>query len=173
MITNNDLRYYKIEPKDKSVIIKRVVEEEYYSTTGEIINTREYKKYKKTSRKGWAKMYPIDFSEAVMSLKNKTSVDLYMWFIHNKMFKQDGSIKQFKQLDVAKEMNISRQAVSRALKDLQHNRLVDKIDGEWRYNPFIFLPSNTKDEDALQSQYIWEKELGHYTKQINSKTNKK
>ena len=162
MIANEDLMYYKNEPKNKKVIIKRVVEEEYDSETGEVVTSSEYKKYKKTSKKGWAKMYPIDFSEAIMSLKNKTSVDLYMWFIHNKMFKQDGSVKNFKIIDIAKNMDISRQAVSRALKDLEYNGLVAKIGNEWRYNPFIFLPSNTKDEDALYSQHIWEKEIGYY-----------
>ena len=51
---------------------------------------------------------------------------------------------------------------------------IEKIDGEWKYNPFISNVSGQNDEEAYKSQALWENHIGHYgeTNEINYKGNK-
>jgi len=151
----NKISHYKQEPTHKA--IQMLVD----YVTGEIIFEQELAIIKKRAKKGWSKMYMVDLKQALFELSNKPSalkVWLYLW---NK-FKKDGTIKMPKQKDIAKELGTTKQVVSRAIKTLRQLEIIEKIDNEWRYNPFIFGVANQSDADLYEAQKIWEEYIGHY-----------
>jgi hypothetical protein len=164
MVTNNNLKYYKIEPKNKNNKTKIRTNTQYINeTTGEVIKEESYDKWLKLSKKGWCRMYKDDFVDAMIEIANKpNAIKIYLWFLRNKIFKKDGSMKVFKQKDIANELGIKPQNVSRAIKDLQQASFIAKIDNEWRYNPFIIGVTGMSDEEYIEAQHIWEKKMGYY-----------
>ena len=118
----------------------------------------------KHSKRGWGKYYMKDLRELLYLLSEEPKYALKVWIELTKLFKRDGSIKTFKQKDIAEKLNISRSTVSKALKILINLEAIAKIDGEWRYNPFIITISGSSDSEIHDSQYLWEYEIGHYGK---------
>jgi len=117
-------------------------------------------------------MYPKDYAEAMIAIAdNPTAVKLWFYFLGKSYFRKDGSIKEFKIIDIAKELNTTRQSVSKALKLLEQEGLIAKFHNElgWKYNPFIQGVVGQNDEDVALAQKKWEEEIGYYV--FNKKTN--
>jgi len=140
----------------------RAVFEEYNPETGEVYGSTEYAYEKKQSKKGWAIMYKTDMREAIASISDKPSVlKVWLW-LWDKM-KKDGTIAIPKITKMAKELEMSRQTISKALKTLKGEKIIEQDEyGVWYYNPFLFIISGTTDYDRHTMQQFWEENFGHY-----------
>ncbi len=133
------------------------------SKTGEVLSTFENGYIKKQSKKGWCTMYKKDMKEVLMELANYPTANK-VWLELWDYMKKDGTLKPFKQTELAKKLGTQRQVIGRAIKKLKYVEAIEKIDGEWRYNPFIFNVAGMSDLEKHEAQMIWEKEIGYYGK---------
>jgi hypothetical protein len=115
----------------------------------------------KNPKKGYCKMYRKDMQEVIIELSNYPTA-LKLWAILWDFMKKDGSIKMPLQKDLAEMLNTSISRISSSLKRLRELEVIEKIDNEWRYNPFIFAVVGMSNEDLYEAQRIWEEYIGHY-----------
>lgn len=142
----------------------------YDDTTGMVEFQKTVETKFKNSKKGWCRMYPKDYAEAMTALIGKNNAQKIWWFfIKNGFFKKDGTIKSFTQKQLAEKLGIKRPNVSRALKQLKDLELIAEIDGELRYNPFIQTVAGQSDQEISEAQNIWEKEVGFFVFDKNDK----
>ena len=90
----------------------------------------------------------------------KIALQTWVWLTGH--FKRDGSIRTFKQSDIANDLGTTPGSISKAIKTLQNLEAIAKIDNEWKYNPFISSVSGQSDAQASEAQTLWEEEIGHY-----------
>ena len=135
--------------------------------TGEVIETYKYKGNEKKAKRGWTKMYRENAREIMMKLAD-FPVALKVWIMLMGEFKKDGTIKPFKMKDLADKLGSNPATISRAFKKLDELEAVCKIDGEWRYNPFVIGVSGQSDIDLYDAQQIWQYHIGHYGKKVES-----
>ena len=129
--------------------------------TGEVEEYREFKEKKIQSKKGWNKMYKNDFRAISLELLNNKMahrVWLYLW----DYFKKDGTIRMPLQKDIAKDLNTRPEAISKSLRFLKQIEAIEKIDNEWRYNPYLFGLSGQSEAELYEAQRIWEEWIGYY-----------
>ena len=168
------VNFNKFNSPDKKITHK-IVASIVNNETGEIEETYETFYKKKISRRGWCKMYPKDFATTISKIVHKPlALNIYLYFIKYGYFKKDGTIKNFKQVDLAKHFNVNKSSVSKAIKVLKDEEIIANIDNEWRYNPFLVLVSGQSDDEAYKAQYIWNKHMCAYEfdkdkKEIKSK----
>ena len=129
--------------------------------TGEIEYEIEKDVRIKSPKKGYCRMYRNDMQEVIMELSNHPTA-LKVWAILWDYMKKDGSIKMPLQKDLADMLNVNKSVISRAIKKLRELEIIEKIDNEWRYNPFIFSVVGMSNEELYEAQQIWEKHIGHY-----------
>jgi DNA-binding transcriptional regulator YhcF (GntR family) len=120
----------------------------------------EQEKYLK-SKKGWCKMYKKEMSEVLIDLTNNPLAQK-VWVTLWDYMKKDGTIKMPMQKTLAQKLDTNQASISRAIKKLRYLEIIEKIDNEWRYNPFIITVANMNDTQLYEAQEIWEKEIGHY-----------
>jgi len=159
------------EPKDKIVVFAKFVEE---NNNGEVISSHTTVYKKKYAKRGWSRMYHKDYAEAIIEVtrENSFATILFNYMLKNNYFKQDGSIKGFTQNKIAKELNTTRQRVSRAINVLKKNEMIEKYDGEWLYNPFLIYISGGSDEQIKKAQNKWRYLFGYsVTKEITEEFN--
>ena len=159
------MNYNKKKPIDSLTDFDKNVEAMITMTiTDSSTGNKTVKNFKKRySKKGFCRMYPKDCGKAIRSIShNRTAVDLWFYWISTGFFKKDGSIKTATQKDLAAELSCTRQSVSSAIKLLEKEELIAKINGEWRYNPFIQNVSSQSDLEITEIQIEWESEIGHY-----------
>ena len=56
----------------------------------------------------------------------------------------------------------SQQLVSRAIKKLKEENLIQEYENEWFYNPFVFTIAGMSDNEKHEAQKKWEKLFGYY-----------
>jgi len=163
------VNFNKFGSSDKKVthkLIASIVNNE----TGEIEEVYETSYKKKISKRGWCKMYPKDFANTISKIVHKPlALNIYLYFMQYGYFKKDGTIKNFKQVDLAKHFNVNKSSVSKAIKVLKNEEIIAQIDNEWRYNPFLVLVSGQSDDEAYEAQYIWDKYMSAYEFDKNKK----
>jgi len=142
----------------------RVIFEEYNNDTGEVVRTSERHYKIRQGKKGWAVMYKTDMKEAILSIIDKPKVIRVWLFLWDKL-KKDGTIVMPKIAKISSELNISRQTVSRALRTLKDEKIIeyDEENNIWYYNPFLFVISGVSDSDRHDLQQMWENMFGYYT----------
>jgi len=128
---------------------------------GRVLNETESNKTLKLRRRGWNPVYMKSLKWLLNELAGqKIALQTWIWLAGN--FKRDGSIRAFKQSTIAKTLGTTPASISRSIKTLENLEAIAKIEGEWKYNPFISNVSGQSDAEASEAQYIWEKEVGHY-----------
>ena len=131
--------------------------------TGEIENSFTKNVREVKSKKGWCKMYPKDMADAMLRLKNRPlAISVYFYLMRYGYFKKDGTIKNFKQSNIAKEIDSNPSTVSRAIKVLKQEELIEQINDEWRYNPYLATVSGQSEAELYEAQRIWEEWIGYY-----------
>ena len=128
---------------------------------GKVIHTGEYNATPKYKQNGWGAYYMKSLKWLLNELAGKKTV-MQTWIWLTDKFKRDGTIKPFRQVDIVMDLKTNKATVSKAIKELQKLDAIHKIDGEWRFNPFIINVSGATDAQISKSQEIWEKEIGHY-----------
>ena len=128
--------------------------------TGEITNIVETKQSYNIKR-GWSRIYMKTFIDFIETIADKPSV-IRTWTFLAKRSKKDGTFKPFTQKELYESIHSTRQTAWKALKELEQLEAIAKIDGEWRYNPFMFSVSNTSPDQIEENQMIWDREVGHY-----------
>ena len=99
----------------------------------------------------------------MIALTGKKNAMYLWWFlIRDGRFKKDGTIKMPKQKELAKMTGIKQPHISKAIKELKEEKLIEYHDGEWFYNPFIQGVSGQSDKDIREAQERWEELFGHY-----------
>ena len=142
--------------------------------TGEVVKQVEYSVKQKQAKKGWCKMYPKDFATAMLKIVNKPlATKIVYYFMSYGYFKKDGTIKYFKQKDLCDVFNATESGISKALKTLKDNEIIYKIEGQWRYNPFLFGISGQSDAELYDAQKYWDYHMGAYITDKYGNTNTK
>ena len=128
---------------------------------GVVLNQQEYNKTPRFRKRGWTPMYMKSLKWLLNELAGqKIALQTWVWLTGH--FKRDGSIRTFKQSDIANDLGTTPGSVSKAIKTLQNLEAIAKIDYEWKYNPFISNVSGQSDAQASEAQTLWEREIGYY-----------
>lgn len=64
--------------------------------------------------------------------------------------------------DMVESLGVTRQTISKSLRFLKDEEIIEKVKGVWMVNPFIVAKPNASQEDIVSAQLLWEKYVGFY-----------
>jgi hypothetical protein len=155
---------FKERLKDDSMPYHELTISKIDPKTGQVLESYTKGLTKKHAKKGWCTMYKKDMKEALRSLKNHPTA-FELWLEMWDLMKKDGTIKMPTQQKLAEKLGTRRQVIGRALKKLRDEKIIEKHDGEWFYNPFLFTISGMSDKEKYEAQARWEELFGYYESQ--------
>jgi len=157
--TLKKIKKYEQKVADVFVVVSEI------DKKGNVIKKYSAQYKKRKSKKGWSRMYHKDYAKTTTEIikENPFAMILFNYFLENGYLKKDGTIKPFKQIELANQLNTTRQRISRALKTLTDYKMIEKYNNELFYNPFLICISGTTEEQISENQIKWEELFGHYT----------
>jgi predicted transcriptional regulator len=119
--------------------------------TGEFEDAYFHNKQKSKTKIGWSRVYAKNYDEICLLMK--TNLELSILIAVKDMFSSSKVEIGINQTHLAKKLKISARTVRSVFKRLTDNDFIKRLDnGNYRLNPFIYLPLNS-DAETLQLEW--------------------
>mgnify|MGYP005988812423 CR=1 FL=1 len=110
-----------------------------------------------SSKKGWTKMYRIEYDRIAREMTSRLEYDI-MAYIRDSHIPKTTAVN-FKISKITKDLDTTRNTVSKVVKKLRDLDFIRKVGNTYFMNPFIYIPPMVNDMDQYKFQEEW-KELG-------------
>ncbi len=116
------------------------------------------------SKRGWGRIYEMDFMSAVelMAENSKTTYRIFKYLLENAGKNNHVKHGHNKQVDIVRDIGVSKSTVSKVLKFLKSYEFVADVSDGLMINPFLCAKNGVDENDLYKIQMQWDDEIGYY-----------